>query len=111
VFDGDNVRDVTATGRTRASDVIEDFMIAANTSTAKFLEARGFSSLRRIVRMPERWLRIVSLAAETGTQLPPAPDGGALEQWLLAQRSSRSRSLCRSLAERRQAARPGRVRR
>ena len=86
VFDGDNVRDVTASGRTRASELIEDFMIAANTSTAQFLESRGFLSLRRIVRMPERWLRIVALAAETGTQLPPAPDGRALEQWLLAQR-------------------------
>jgi len=86
IFDGDNVRDVTASGRTRASELIEDFMIAANTSTAQFLESRGFWSLRRIVRMPERWLRIVALAAETGTQLPAAPDGRALEQWLLAQR-------------------------
>ncbi len=66
IFDGDNVRDVTASGRTRASELIEDFMIAANTSTALFLESRGFWSLRRIVRMPERWLRIVALAAETG---------------------------------------------
>ena len=81
------MRDVTATGRTRASELIEDFMIAVNTCTAQFLESRGFSSLRRIVRMPERWLRIVALAAETGTQLPPAPDGRALEQWLLEQRS------------------------
>jgi VacB/RNase II family 3'-5' exoribonuclease len=87
VFDGDNVRDVTATGRTRASELIEDFMIAANTCTAQFLESHGFSSLRRIVRMPERWLRIVALAAETGTRLPPVPDGHALEQWLLAQRN------------------------
>src|SRR4029453_15707150 len=47
VFDGDNVRDVTDTGRTRASELIEDFMIAANTSTAQFLESRGFWSLRR----------------------------------------------------------------
>jgi exoribonuclease-2 len=86
VFAGDNVRDVTATARTRASELIEDFMIAVNTSTAKFLESRGFSSLRRIVRMPERWPRIVSLAAETGTQLPAEPDGRALEKWLLAQR-------------------------
>jgi VacB/RNase II family 3'-5' exoribonuclease len=86
VFDGDNVLDVTATARSGASELIEDFMIAANTSTAKFLESHGFSSLRRIVRMPERWPRIVSLAAESGTQLPPAPDGRALEQWLLAQR-------------------------
>ena len=111
VFDGDNVRDVTASGRTRASELIEDFMIAANTSTAQFLESRGFWSLRRIVRMPERWLRIVALAAETGTQLPPAPDGRALEQWLLAAARPRPRSLCRSLAQRRQAARPRRVRR
>lgn len=87
VFDGDNVRDVTATRRTRASELIEDFMIAVNTSTAKFLESRGFSSLRRIVRMPERWLRIVSLAEETGTHLPAEPDGRALEKWLLAERS------------------------
>ncbi len=79
---------MTATSRTRASELIEDFMIAVNTCTAQFLESRGFSSLRRIVRMPERWLRIVTLAAETGTQLPPAPDGRALEQWLLAQRRS-----------------------
>jgi VacB/RNase II family 3'-5' exoribonuclease len=87
VFDGDTVRDVTATGRTRATELIEDFMIAANTCTAQFLESRGLSSIRRIVRMPERWPRIVALAAETGTQLPPAPDGRALEQWLLKQRS------------------------
>src|SRR5688572_8838832 len=86
VFDGDNVREVTTSGRTRASELIEDFMIAVNSCTAQFLESRGFSSLRRIVRMPERWLRIVALAAETGTHLPPAPDGRALEQWLLAQR-------------------------
>jgi len=86
VFDGDTVRDVAIHHRTRASELIEDFMIAVNTCTAKFLESHGFSSLRRIVRMPERWPRIVALAAETGTQLPPEPDGRALEQWLQAQR-------------------------
>ena len=47
---------------TRASELIEDFMIAANTCTAQFLETRGFASIRRIVRMPERWPRIVTLA-------------------------------------------------
>ena len=86
VFDGDSVRDVAAQRRTRAAALIEDFMIAVNSCTAQFLESRGFSSLRRIVRMPERWPRIVALAAETGTQLPAAPDGRALEQWLLSQR-------------------------
>ena len=61
-------------------------MIAANTATAQFLESRGFSSMRRIVRMPDRWPRIVTLAAGTGTTLPTTPDVQALEHWLLAQR-------------------------
>ncbi len=86
VFDGDIVRDVAARRRTRASELIEDFMIAANTCTAQFLETRGVASIRRIVRMPERWPRIVTLAADTGTELPSAPDARALERWLLQQR-------------------------
>jgi len=86
VFDGDAVRDVTARRRTRASELIEDLMIAVNSCTARFLEGKGFASLRRIVRLPDRWPRIVQLAAETGTSLPPAPDAQALEQWLLQQR-------------------------
>ena len=88
VFDGDTVRDVAIHRRTRASELIEDFMIAVNTCTAQFLESHGCSSLRRIVRMPERWPRIVALAADTGNQLPPQPDGRALEQWLQQQRSA-----------------------
>jgi exoribonuclease-2 len=88
VFDGDAVRDVTAERRTRAAELIEDFMIAVNTCTAQFLEARGFASLRRIVRMPDRWPRIVQLAADAGTALPPTPDAGALERWLLEQRAA-----------------------
>jgi exoribonuclease-2 len=86
VFDGDAVRDVTVRRRTRAAELIEDFMIAVNSCTAQFLEARGFASLRRIVRMPERWPRIVTLAADTGTELPSAPDSRALERWLQRQR-------------------------
>jgi VacB/RNase II family 3'-5' exoribonuclease len=86
VFDGDVVRDVAVIQRTRASELIEDFMIAVNTCTAKFLESCGFSSLRRVVRIPERWPRLVTLAAATGTRLPPTPDAPALEAWLLKQR-------------------------
>jgi exoribonuclease-2 len=86
VFDGDSVRDLAVQRRSRAAELIEDFMIAVNTCTARFLESRGFSSLRRIVRMPDRWPRIMALAADTGTQLPPAPDGRELEQWLQQQR-------------------------
>jgi exoribonuclease-2 len=85
VFAGDELRDLTAVHRSRASDLIEDFMIAANTATAEFLERHGFSSLRRIVRMPERWARLVTLAADSGTQLPPQPDAKALNRWLTAQ--------------------------
>ncbi len=87
VFAGDEIRDLAAVHRSRASELIEDFMIAANTATAEFLERRGFSSLRRIVRMPERWPRIVKLAADTGTTLPPDPDARALEQWLTTQQA------------------------
>jgi VacB/RNase II family 3'-5' exoribonuclease len=86
VFDGDTVRDVAAQRRTRAAELIEDFMIAVNTCTARFLESRGFASLRRVVRMPDRWPRIVALAAESGGSLPSEPDARALEQWLQQQR-------------------------
>ena len=87
VFAGDQLQDLAAEHRTRASELIEDFMIAANTATAEFLEQHGFSSLRRIVRMPERWPRIVQLAADAGTTLPPEPDAKALERFLTVQQA------------------------
>ena len=87
VFAGDQLHDLTAVQRSRATELIEDFMIAANTATAEFLERHGFSSLRRIVKMPERWPKIVALAAAAGTTLPPEPDAKALEQWLSAQQA------------------------
>jgi len=88
VFAGDQLEDVTALQRGRASELIEDFMIAANSATAEFLERHGFSSLRRIVRMPERWPRIVKLAADAGVSLPAEPDAKALEHWLLAEQAA-----------------------
>jgi exoribonuclease-2 len=87
VFAGDELQDLAAVHRGRASELIEDFMIAANTATAEFLEQRGFFSLRRVVGTPERWPRIISLAAETGTALPSSPDANALERWLRAQQA------------------------
>jgi len=87
VFSGEEVVDIALQHRTRASELIEDFMIAANTTVAKFLEHHRFYSVRRIVRIPERWPRIVELAAEAGTQLPATPDHRALEEWLVAQRA------------------------
>jgi VacB/RNase II family 3'-5' exoribonuclease len=71
-----------------ATDLIEDFMIAANGSVARFLESHHVSSIRRIVRAPERWERIVTLAKEFGTTLPAAPDPVALHDFMLARRAS-----------------------
>lgn len=60
-------------------------MIAANGATARFLAARGSPSLRRVVKTPERWPRIVSLATERGTTLPSEPDARALEAFLTSE--------------------------
>jgi len=82
VFDGDLIADLRPEQKNRAKELIEDFMIAANGVTAKYLEAKGLPSLRRVLRAPERWGRLVELAAGLGGHLPPAPDARALEAFL-----------------------------
>jgi exoribonuclease-2 len=86
VFDGDTLHDVQPERPNRAKSLIENLMIAANTVTATFLDARGFPSLRRVVRSPERWDRIRAVAAETGDTLPAQPDSRALAAFLAARR-------------------------
>jgi exoribonuclease-2 len=86
VFDGDTVADLAAEEKNRAKELIEDFMIAANGVTARFLQARGFPSLRRIVRSPDRWNRLVDLAATLGERLPADPDSIALGRFLAKRR-------------------------
>ena len=71
----------------RARDLIESFMVAANGVTARFLSARGYASIRRVVRSPDRWPRIVDVAARSGATLPPQPDAFALEQFLRTQQA------------------------
>jgi len=88
VFDGDKLKDLETDKSNRAKDIIEDFMIAANGVTARYLESKKFSSLRRIVRTPKRWDRIIVVAAEKGTTLPNEPDAKALEQFLLSAKTS-----------------------
>jgi exoribonuclease-2 len=88
VFDGDAVVDLHLEAHNRARQLIEDLMIATNGVTASFLEARGRSSLRRVVRSPERWQRIVDVAAEHGDALPPEPDSKALEDFMAARRAA-----------------------
>lgn len=76
------VSDVVARIRTRADDLIEDFMVAANGVMARTLQERGASSIRRVVKSPERWPRIVELAARYHETLPEEPDSLALAGFL-----------------------------
>jgi VacB/RNase II family 3'-5' exoribonuclease len=87
-FDGDTLKDLDAESRNRAKDLIEDFMIAANGVTARHLASQKFPSLRRVVRIPKRWDRIVELAAERDFTLPQEPDSKALEQFLAAAKAA-----------------------
>jgi len=89
VFDGDRLREVRPEAPNRAKQLIENLMIAANGVTARFLDRRGLPSLRRVVRSPERWDRIRSLAALTGDTLPDTPDSQALAAFLAARRHAR----------------------
>ncbi len=81
VTDG-RIQDVQAMQKTRANDIIEDFMVGANGVMAKTLKDAGRSSIRRVVRTPERWARIVELAARYEEKLPDTPDSGALSAFL-----------------------------
>lgn len=82
VFAGDEVVAIRQQEQNRARQLIEEVMIATNGCTARYLAAQQGASLRRVVRSPERWLRIAAVAAEYGVALPPAPDSGALEAFL-----------------------------
>ena len=80
------VVDVVKQQKNRATDLIEDFMIAANGVVARLLEK--VSSLRRIVRTPKNWDRIVQLAARVGEKLPAQPDSKALNEVLLRRKAA-----------------------
>lgn len=86
VFEDDVLTDLRVEEKNRAQELIEDLMIAANRITARYLEARGLPSLRRILRSPDRWQRIVELAAHLQARLPPEPDAAALEAFLSKRR-------------------------
>jgi len=82
VFDGDAIKGLEAERGSRAKSIIEDFMIAANGVSARFLASKGLPSMRRVVRTPKRWDRIVELGLQHGFRLPQEPDSKALEQFL-----------------------------
>ena len=86
VLHEDEIVDITKQEKNRATSLIEEFMVAANGVMARTFEDAGVASIRRIVRTPKRWDRIVELAAGMGTTLPQEPDSKALNDFLLAQR-------------------------
>ncbi len=72
----------------RAQVIIESLMVAANTAMAELLESKGVPSLRRVVRAPERWPRMVETAAAVGYELPPEPDPRALSDFMSRRREA-----------------------
>jgi len=88
VFEGDALADLDIDGTNRARQLIEDFMIAANGVSASYLKTKGWPSLRRVLRSPERWERIVLLADGLGERLPKEPDALALEGFLTKRRAA-----------------------
>jgi VacB/RNase II family 3'-5' exoribonuclease len=82
----EQVVDVVKQQKNRATELIEDFMVAANGVVARLLQ--NVSSLRRIVRTPKRWDRIVQLAATKGEKLPAQPDSKALNDFLLRRKAA-----------------------
>lgn len=90
VFEGDRVIDIRQQVQNRARQLIEELMIATNEHAARFLASRGGASLRRVVRSPERWLRIVEVAAKYGESLPREPDSRALGAFLVRRRAADS---------------------
>src|SRR5688500_5065503 len=85
---GGDVIDIEVTRKTQARELIEDFMIAANVAMAGFLEARRVPSIRRIVRAPKRWPRLVEVAKRFGDSLPDASSSVALAQFLRRRRTA-----------------------
>ena len=88
LFDGETITRLQVQEKNRATELIEDFMIAANGATVRFLAARRYPSIRRVVHTPRRWDRIVQVAAEHKYDLPEQPDSKALEKFLNVARTA-----------------------
>jgi exoribonuclease-2 len=82
----DEIIGIAPVEKNRATSLIEEFMVAANGVIARTFQDAGMASIRRIVRTPKRWDRIVELAAQKGATLPADPDSKALNDFLLAQK-------------------------
>jgi VacB/RNase II family 3'-5' exoribonuclease len=87
-FDGDRLAALKPDLPNRAKQLIEELMVAANGVAARFLGSRNVPSIRRVVKTPKRWDRIVQLAAQSGDRLPADPDSGALNAFLAKRRQA-----------------------
>jgi VacB/RNase II family 3'-5' exoribonuclease len=88
VFEGEQLVDLVTVTPNRSRKLIEDLMIAANETVARFLATHGYPVLRRVVRTPARWPRLVQVARELGHDLPGRPDSRALQAFLDARRAA-----------------------
>jgi VacB/RNase II family 3'-5' exoribonuclease len=86
IMQGEQPRDIAPIVKNRATSLIEEFMVAANGVMARQFESAKVASIRRVVRTPKRWDRIVELAEGMGTTLPADPDSKALNDFLLTQK-------------------------
>jgi VacB/RNase II family 3'-5' exoribonuclease len=84
----DKIVDLVRQEKNRATELIEDFMIAANEVVARMLDSHKVSSIRRVVKTPERWPRIVELAAKLGGNLPAVPNSKALNDFLIQRKAA-----------------------
>lgn len=88
VVENGNVREIRSVRSNSARRLIENFMVASNVEMAEFLENHGQFSLRRVVRVPERWDGIRKIAAQFGFSLPETPDQPALAKFLDERRNA-----------------------
>ena len=88
VFAGDEIQDLELDEINRAREIIEDFMIAANDVTSRFLHGKKALFFRRVVRTPKRWDRIVEVAAQYNFKLPAEPDSRVLAHFLIERKSA-----------------------
>ncbi len=72
----------------QAMYLIEDLMVAANGVMARALRKGKRSGLQRVVKVPQRWERIVALAMEHKWELPANPDSVALNNFLAHMRDT-----------------------
>ena len=88
MFAGDQIYALEVEEKNRAKEIIEDFMVAANGVAARYLSTNKFPSIRRVVRVPKRWERIVKIASELNFKLSATPDSKALEEFLVKQKAA-----------------------